>query len=57
MREARLGLEHEGALLGDGLVVDAGRSWRRQATRLLWKTVGVAERGDAEHELVLLERD
>ena len=50
-REARLGLEREGALLGDGLVIDGAELEETGGA------VGVAERGDAERELVRLKRD
>jgi len=56
-REARLGLEREGALLGDGLVVhgaeleEAGR-----AVAVEDGAVGVAARGEAERQLVLVQR-
>jgi len=56
-RRARLGLEHEGALLGDGLVVhgaeleEAGR-----AVAVEDGAVGVAARGEAERQLVLAQR-
>jgi len=56
-REERLGLEREGALLGDGLVVhgaeleEAGR-----AVAVEDGAVGVAARGEAERQLVLAQR-
>ena len=56
-REARLSLEREGALLGDGLVVhgaeleEAGR-----AVAVEDGAVRVAARGEAERQLVLAQR-
>ena len=57
-REARLGLEREGALLGDGLVVDGAELEETGgAVAMEDGVVRVAERGDPERELVLLECD
>lgn len=56
-REARLGLEREGALLGDGLVVDrAELEEAGGAVAVEDGAVGVAARGEAEGELVLAQR-
>ena len=57
-REGRLGLEREGALLGDGLMVDGAELEETgSAVAMEDGAVGVAERGDAERELVRLKRD
>lgn len=56
-REARLGLEREGALLGDGLVVDwADLEKASGAVAVEDGAVGVAARGEAERDLVLAQR-
>jgi len=56
-RRARLGLEHEGALLGDGLVVHGAElEEARRAVAVEDGAVGVAARGEAERQLVLAQR-
>jgi len=56
-REARLGLEREGALLGDGLVVHGAElEEARRAVAVEDGAVGVAARGEAERQLVLAQR-
>jgi hypothetical protein len=56
-REARLGLEREGALLGDGLVVDGAELEEAGgAVAVEDGAVGVASRGEAEREVVLAQR-
>lgn len=56
-REARLGLEREGALLGHGVVVDGAELEEAGgAVAVEDGAVGVAARGEAERELVLPQR-
>lgn len=56
-REAGLGLEREGALLRDGLVVDGAELEEAGgAVAVEDGAVGVAARGEAERELVLAQR-
>ena len=56
-REARLGLEREGALLRDGLVVDGAELEEAGgAVAVEDGAVGVAAGGEAERELVLPRR-
>lgn len=56
-REERLRLESEGALLGDGLVVDGAELEEAGgAVAVEDGAVGVAARGEAESELVLPQR-
>lgn len=56
-REARLSLEREGALLGDGLVVDGAELEEAGGTVAVEDcAVGVAARSKAEREIVLPQR-